>query len=335
MDPSFTRMIKLDILATLTLDPISIEAVLKELRTYVRHDDADFVRASVRAVGRVAELTRVAHDRRGIKTGDVRGARRDADIVALNCLSGLLSMSERSDDGAVVGECVGTMAGVMLRLMSTGAGGGSGTMRQMVEVDDPNMVQSAALRRLLLLLVRSLAGRPGGNDESDEADDGNGEEGVDEKLSSLRQRTVVLPPSAVAPALWLVGEWMCAHPGSTMFAITPFNTTAKDKLRMRSELLRLVARTFPDLDPIEKVQAIHFASKALFSSKEADGRKHRADNDSVLCEHLLGMGRTDVRPDIRDRARYESHMLHIVLGGGLTSDAEGVPPPPSLTGGGR
>ena len=56
MDPSFTRIIKLDILTFLALEPNSIQAVLNKLKTYVRHPDQTFVTASIQTVAKIFRL---------------------------------------------------------------------------------------------------------------------------------------------------------------------------------------------------------------------------------------------------------------------------------------
>jgi AP-3 complex subunit beta len=53
-DPSFCRALKLDILTAL-VDAANVTPVLRELQSYVKHGDKDFVCAAVRAVGRVAD----------------------------------------------------------------------------------------------------------------------------------------------------------------------------------------------------------------------------------------------------------------------------------------
>ena len=121
MDPSFTRMIKLDILTALSLEPASIEAVLNELRTYVRHGDKKFACASIRAVGTVVELARIVHDRHGAKTGDKGKERRNANTIALNCLHGLVILSRSSQSPPVVGECVIVIQRILLQLSAGGS----------------------------------------------------------------------------------------------------------------------------------------------------------------------------------------------------------------------
>ena len=159
MDPSFTRLIKLEILTALALEPASIEAVLTEMRTYIRHGDSTFACAAIRAVGTVVELARIVHDRHGVKTDERAKERRHANRTALNCLHGLAILSRVSENSAVVGECVIVMQRILLLL-------GSGTAT--FSVEDPNNVQDFALQRILLLLVNALTNRA---DDVEEKDD--------------------------------------------------------------------------------------------------------------------------------------------------------------------
>jgi hypothetical protein len=55
-DPAFARFAKLEILTALAISQPSVDLVLRELRTYIRHDDKAFVVASVQAVGRLASM---------------------------------------------------------------------------------------------------------------------------------------------------------------------------------------------------------------------------------------------------------------------------------------
>jgi hypothetical protein len=41
-----------------------------------------------------------------------------------------------------------------------------------------------------------------------------------------------------------------------------------------------------------------------------------------LCEHILSIGRTDNIPDIRDRTRFESSLIHYIVG--LRFDTDGM-----------
>lgn len=319
MDPQFTRMIKLEILSSLCLDPGSIEAVLKEIRTYIRHNDKDFVRASVQTVGKVAEMTRIVYDRRGAKTGSVVSARADADLIALNCLYGLITLSQASDDASVVGECVIVMENVMRQLLSESS---------KFSVADPNMVQSQASKRLIHLLIRALDAprSPHGGYEEEETIDQEG----DDALKNLKANTVLIPPGAVASALSMIGDWFCASSPSPL-AASLLQVTAKEKSRMRSEVLRLISGKMASMEACEKLQCMHFASKALLTTAESGRTSSRSDDDKALCEFILAMGRVDVIPDVRDRARFESNLLNLCVG--LTIDTDALLPcPPDVKG---
>jgi len=297
MDPSYTRMIKLDILTSLALEPASIEAVLKELRSYIRHDDKVFVCASIRAVGQVVELARIVYDRHGEKTGDVVRARSEADRIGLNCLYGLMALTQACDSEVVVGECVMVMQRIIVQLMSDSSG-------KAAAVEDPNHIQDVAMKRIVLLLARSLVSRLEGEEET-EVDEEEDEEKV---VSSLESLTVSLPPEALASALWIAGEWMSSLSASPVLV---YKMDSKTKSMMRLELIRLVARSFPKLNPCEKTEGVHFASKLLVSA--ATGA-NAANGEAAMCENVLSMGRVDVNTDVRDRARCESATIHLAIG---------------------
>lgn len=276
MDPSFTRMIKLDILVSLCIDPAAIDAVLSELRTYVRHNDKPFACAAIRAVGKVAELTRVVYDRRAFTAGeDSDCARADANLIALNCLSGLVSLSEFSKNDLVVGECAETIQRILSQLWS------KDTELKMQLVNDPAKVQERALKRLLLILVRALSL----NDDSAQ---------------------VRVPDAAVASTLWLVSEWATM----TEAVVSPWSLDATKKAAIRLEILRLLASSFSELDPQIKLQGVHLSSKVLLMLKTEQSSPATADKEGALCEFILAMGRIDVLQDVRDRSRYESNILH-------------------------
>ena len=83
-DPSFCRTLKLDILTALT-DAANVTLVLKELQSYVKHSDKEFVCAAVRAVGRVADAQ---------------------PEVAAKCLNGLMSLLACIRSEKVAGQAV-------------------------------------------------------------------------------------------------------------------------------------------------------------------------------------------------------------------------------------
>lgn len=311
MDPSYSRMIKLEILTSLSLDPPAIEAVLKELRTYIRHDDKSFVCASVRAVGRVVELARIVHDRHGRTSGDPSKERKAANLVALNCLYGLMTLTQTCQHEQVVGECAIVMQQIILQLMSDSGEFGS--------VEDPGHVESHAMHRLLLLVTRSLSSERDDNDDDDSEVD---EDDTERKGTELEALTVQLPPPAVGAALWIVGEWISSV---SKVPVLLYKLDSKTRTKLRSETIRLVGRAFPDLDPYVKLQGIHLATKLLVSSAAGEKSDSR---EAPLCEHVLSLGRVDVNTNVRDRARNESALVQVTIG--LKHDIESLPTAPPV-----
>ena len=301
MDPSFTRKIKLDILVSLCIDPSAIEAVLSELRTYVRHNDKTFVCASVGAVGKIAELARVVYDRRAL-TAELNAtrARADANQIALNCLSGLVTLSEFSRNEMVVGECAETMQCILAQLWSCDRESGA------MVVNDPTKVQERVLKRLFLILARGLSA------------DNDDEENKNVKENQLSSRTIRVPDSALASILWIIGEW------STMpeRIVMPWAVDKTHKSKLRLEVLRLLAKSFTEVDSQTKLQAVHLSSKILLMLKADHSLSDEANRERALCEFVLAMGRVDVLQDVRDRCRYESGILQMSIG--LSYDTSAV-----------
>jgi AP-3 complex subunit beta len=306
MDPSFTRQIKLDILIMLSLEPESITAVLQELRMYIRHHDKAFVQSSVRAVGKIAELAQIVHDRRGRKLQDVETERKKAIMVVLNCLNGLEAFFACSRNPKVLGECVLVMRQILVQLQSM-----AGDTREKSKLgksattllDDPNQVQSVAMRRLFLLVLQALAPKE-----------------VKEKLDkdslqsdSQQQHSdddyIPLPPNSIAAAIWVVSELYLVS--QYPIIITPELNNPKVREKARIEILRGLAKMFSDAEPVIQLQAIHLATKSILltsdSSKSAEDQ-HLAQ----LCEYILELGKLDINPDVRDRARCESAVLRSV-----------------------
>ncbi|CAB9508168.1 AP-3 complex subunit beta-1 [Seminavis robusta] len=321
MDPSFTRMIKLDILTALALEPNSIEAVLEELKTYVRHGDKNFACASVRAAGTVVELARIVYDRHGAKSGDKAEERRSANTIALNCLQGLVVLSHcDSEHSMVVGECVMVMQRILLQLSSDNS---------VYAVEDPNFIQGMALRRLIVLLVNALMVRSKAIEIEENADRNVDDDDESEaEVSPLeKEGCASIPPEAFASALWIIGEWASRQNGqssseSTGLRIHKMDADSFEKIRF--ELCRLIAQSFVALELQEKLQAIHFASKVLVSCRINSGSNNT--QEMALCEHILSMGRLEPNPNVRDRARFESNLIHIAIGLQFDTDTlEGLP----------
>lgn len=311
MDPSFTRMIKLDILVSLCIDPSAIDAVLSELRSYVRHNDKSFACAAIIAVGKVAELARIVYDRRAFIGGiDAEAARDESNSIALGCLSGLVTLSEFSKNDKVVGECVETIQRILAQLWSKdvgfGSGGGEGNVKAL---KDPALIQERVLKRLLLILIRSISLQ---DDEPDKEETNK---------NRPEDRAVVVPPSATASLLWTIGEWLTLSEQTLTW-----NLDSASKTKIRVEVIRLLAKAFPRLDAEIKLQALHLASKVFLMNKS----DHGSAEESSLCEFVLAMGRADVMQDVRDRARYESNVLH--LSAGLNGDTGLLQQRPSSNG---
>jgi hypothetical protein len=162
-----------------------MEVVLKELRTYIQHDDKVFVCASIRAVGRVVEMARIVHDRHGEKTGDATRARNEADCIGVNCIYGLMLLTQACDHDGIVGECTVVMQRIIGEISADSSWAP-------VAVEDPHHIQDKAMKRIVLLLVRSLASRSKEEETNDEDDN-------DKKVVSDSDAfTVSLPPEAAS-----------------------------------------------------------------------------------------------------------------------------------------
>jgi AP-3 complex subunit beta len=314
LDPPFTRLIKIDILVSLALEPAAIEAVLNELRTYIRHGDKAFASSAIRSVGKVAELARVVYDRHGHIHQRTTKERQTANRIALDALYGLAMVTQTSDSKVIVGEAVNVMHNILLLLGSTSIG----HRGEIVLVDDPNNVQAFALRRILLLLVNTLSNRRTDLLERNDDDDYDDER----EVSSLALMSLDLPPAALSSALWVMGEWLANTPS---FTTSTWTSGKQDIGQVRKELIRLVDRCFSDLDPSTKDEAIHFASKVWISIAMVQSLTPSlsgSTSEMAVCEHILSMGRVDVNPDVKDRARFESSVFHTAIG--LKFDTDGM-----------
>eukprot|EP00523_Entomoneis_sp_CCMP467_P006485 CAMPEP_0168723514 /NCGR_PEP_ID=MMETSP0724-20121128/3156_1 /TAXON_ID=265536 /ORGANISM="Amphiprora sp., Strain CCMP467" /LENGTH=1368 /DNA_ID=CAMNT_0008770227 /DNA_START=87 /DNA_END=4190 /DNA_ORIENTATION=- len=318
LDPPFTRIIKLDILTSLALEPSSIDAVLQEMRTYVRHGDIKFATAAIRAVGRVVELARIVYDRHAARTSTEQ--RPQSDKIALNVLHGLLTLTQARDqyNQAVVGEAVSVMR-LILQLLQNDFGPGG-------PVKDPNNIQERCIQRMFLLLMKTVTARIAAVTDNDEKDVDEDDE--EEKEGSALNAVVndVLPEKANATAIWVIGEHL------SEFAVTatmkPFQDESA-RARIRLEMARMLARGFPELSADEKEQVTHVATKLMVSRLAG---VQCLDGEGPLCEQILAMGRVDVNPDVRDRARYESALLRTVSA--LKFDFDGMDEYPLSLGGG-
>lgn len=291
MDPSFTRMIKLDILVSLCLEENSINAVLNELKTYIRNTDKNFVCASIRALGKLVEMAKIFYSRQGIKTGNAIYFQKQANQLALNCLHGLTTLIEVSDNHQVIGQSIEIMQHILQYLSSQ------------ENVEDPFHTRGNALHKILLLFVKALI-----TEENIEEDKQN-----DNENGKMHHKIPILTSNYIVPALWTLGEWLLNDLDSMHI---PKIGKAENKLVL-SEVLRLLADRFADMDQDFKCQCVHFAGKALVSKK-------CSTVDEIICEFILGLGRVDVNLNVRDRSRNISHIVHLTKG--LVHDIENVAP---------
>jgi AP-3 complex subunit beta len=168
-DPSFARLAKLDILTSLALNHQSCDAVLREFRTYVRHNDRSFVLATIAAIGRVAN--------------QFRAKSFNGENVGLNCLRGLLALIGASRHADVVGGAVVEVRRILQAVKLSG-----------LDLGEETEEQEDAVRRVVLLLLSALGGEEGG-------------EGINDKYLELYDVGRSLPSEAVASLVWIVGEF--------------------------------------------------------------------------------------------------------------------------------
>lgn len=123
-------------LTNLALNKSSVDAVLKECRTYIRHDDKNFVKASVRAVGKIANSFSTTI--------------YDDESVAMNVLKGLLLLIVTSQHKQIVGEAVNVCRTIMQHNQYSSLGPG-------VHTHDPENYRNKAMKHLILLLFGFMA----------------------------------------------------------------------------------------------------------------------------------------------------------------------------------
>ena len=231
-DTSFARLAKLDILTSLALNRQSCDAVLREFRTYIRHNDRQFVLATIKAVGRLANQFRTTSF--------------DGENVALNCLRGLLTLIGASRHPEVVGGAIVEARRILQAVKLSGiefiddegSGGGEG-----------GGSQNSAISKIVCLLLSNLGGE-------------EGEKGV--KDASVYESGRRLPADATASMFWIVGEWGSGWSDQ-------FSKVMGGKGReVKYEILRLAAQKFATLEPQVKLQAVHMSSKFLLESQTSE-----------------------------------------------------------------
>jgi len=271
MDPSFTRQIKLDILAMSALDPDSISAVLQEFRAYIRHHDKAFVQSTIRAVGKIVELAQLVHDKRGKELNSMEIEQKKAATVALNGLYGVQTFVACLRNPTYLGECVLVIRQILVQLQSMTADedGRSATNYDVKFVDEPNQGQSIATRRLFLLGFQILA--PMEVKAKLQKDFSQKEEGQDGNIDDS-----VLPPHAIGAAIWVLSELYLISDRPIFVTSELSDSKVRDKAR--KEILCDWANIFPDTEPVVRLQAIHLATKSILLVSESN----RSDYQSLV-----------------------------------------------------
>jgi len=258
-------------------------------------------------------MARIVYDRHasGVREsgGDTDGHvmdhdRTEANRIALDCLHGLLVLSQTSEKSVIVGEAV-VVSQWILQLLLSDSEGVNGMIK------DKHSIRSHSLRRIMLLVSSTLSLRVTNEDNDDDNGDDESEEYEEPERSRLQKvAQVKLPPRAVAAGLWILGEVLSSPLTSEPAGL--LNLDQDTMYRIRAEIVRLIARAFPVLDAVEKEQAIHFVSKILVARASNSGAT--SPGEDSLCEHVLSMGRVDVNTDVRDRGRFESTLLRMTVG---------------------
>ncbi|CAM9291460.1 unnamed protein product [Discosporangium mesarthrocarpum] len=160
-------------------------------------------------------------------------------------------------------------------------------LRQLLQQNPDIGGMTSVLNRLALLLIRSFMtqGREINGDKQGEHEGGN--QGSGQAASSFSQ------PAARASIIWTLGE----HP-QHVSALAP-------------DLLRLMSKTFPELEEEVKMQVLNFAVKIALHMPSIE-------HVQSLAAFVLEMARFDLSHDLRDRARFMTAML------GLASAEDGV-----------
>eukprot|EP00903_Cladosiphon_okamuranus_P010648 g10069.t1 len=203
--------------------------------------------------------------------GRVAQARPEA---ADQCLHGLLTLVTCSKTSVVVAEAV-----IVLRQL----------LQQNPDFEGTGNV----VRRLSVLLLQSFL------DPSDAEDKGSGKpKEHDQSGSSIAvvagaARASLAQPGARASIIWTLGEY---HQHISAVA---------------TDVLRVLAKAFPELEEEVKIQVLNFAVKLAL-------RQPEDTKVQSLASFVLEMARFDLSHDLRDRARFMTSML------GLATADEGV-----------
>lgn len=247
---------------------------------------------------------------------DPKEAKRESDTVALNCLHGLYALTLCCRKKEVISECVITMVNIMGILSSH---------QNTKAVKDPNKVRSNVVRKLLFLLIRSLAFSTKNQQHHHHQEQGITSED-EERKEELRkewllhnnttEETLCLTTDATSSALWFISEWLISPNQHKMYP----DLSQSQRTEVMNGILCLLSSSFPSFEPTLKLHSIHFASKLLLFLSSLGNDQ----NAIARASNILAQGRLDLNLDVRDRARFESSLLYQVIPSNLVDFPEGM-----------
>ena len=165
-DPIFNRLLKLDILAALTT-PENAEIILRELQIYIRHNNSSFVSATIRTVGRIADVAPTFAE------SCMEGLMH---LLLLHCSSSSTSSSSASSSASQKNEKI--LSEVVV------------TLRQILQQNSHSKVSISILHQLVKLLLTSSSSEKASHPQGQ----GQGQ-------------PQLIPVGARASIVWLISEF--------------------------------------------------------------------------------------------------------------------------------
>eukprot|EP00594_Rhizosolenia_setigera_P009781 CAMPEP_0178976718 /NCGR_PEP_ID=MMETSP0789-20121207/24013_1 /TAXON_ID=3005 /ORGANISM="Rhizosolenia setigera, Strain CCMP 1694" /LENGTH=311 /DNA_ID=CAMNT_0020665885 /DNA_START=491 /DNA_END=1423 /DNA_ORIENTATION=+ len=193
------------------------------------------------------------------------------------------------------------------------------------DVKDPNKVRSNVVRKLLFLLIRSLAfsTKNQQHHHHQEQEITSQDEETKEELrkewllhNNTREETLCLTTDATSSALWFISEWLISPNQHKMYP----DLSQSQRTEVMNGILCLLSSSFPSFEPTLKLHSIHFASKLLLFLSSLGNDQ----NAVARASNILAQGRLDLNLDVRDRARFESSLLYQLVPSILVDFPEGM-----------
>jgi len=299
-DPSFCRLYKLDILLSL-VNSDNVKLVLKEIQSYVKHADKNFVKAAVKAVGIVADVQ---------------------PEVADKCLAGLMTLIAASKSAKVIGEAI-----VVIRQL----------LQQMeclrIEMGGDRNIEDETLEKKKKSKKSKRKEKEGERDTSIGTDfEGlhRNNDYIVKQLASLLihpRHNIRLPATARANLVFIVSEFhhlktiQDACPDILrLLALTFSEEVSQVKLQTLNLAVRLYLRAEKkliqeqeetDSSTVINLDGDTSPTKSKDSKKNSKSKKNNIDFNQVLSlsRYVLNLGRYDKDFDVRDRTRFMTSIL--------------------------